>query len=1111
MPSVVPAQPTPRPPDNELPASLAHGPFGPLLVSFWRSAFPVTLQDLRHRLVAVNDAYVAFAGRSRSELLGRDPAELMPDEDRVLQQAATEAEATVPGSGHKLLERRIVDGAGHERWYRAADSRITDALGRSLQLSVLQDVTAEHHAREQVDRSLRELEQWFALSPVGMLMFDGHGLLVRSNPAFEALVGRVPVALPDADPALCALLGWTEAGPDEALQPQAAAIERWGSLADGQGRRRQLRARVRAIEPSPGHRRYLAVIEDRSAEDERDLAQLEIGALMNTAGVGVATFEPSRGWLPRPGGKGGGKPRGDAALQGISRELVEPSSLPDYERLQRALKRGEGAEVRYAVRHPELGLRWLLTRVQPGQLGSGRNTTSVVTLDVTEQQQAERRNEELLRELTTILDGTSAGIAYLRGTVLVRCNQRFERMLGLAGGRAAGLTLAELFAAHEALQPVLQGMEATLQEGQAFETEFRLVHPLTQVAAWYSLSLRRADATGGAEGEAAEVVAVLTDISRLKSQQAELETLLNERELMFSLSEVGIAWLRGDRIERANDAFAALSGYTPQELAVLDQAELFEDRSAWQQYRNHDLPLLDEQGRHVGERRLRRKDGSLLWVQASLRRVDPADPSAGLICSFVNVDERHRARKLLVRQADRTRAILDSVLVGIVTVGPAGIEWMNRSARRMFGGELADFYGQPIAVVATDDEHHPFRRTHYLHALQDGQAESFECLLCARDGREFLVVGNVVATGADGASGRQLTFALLDIERRREAEQRIARAQSRLQRIIETAPLAIALHDARTLRVLQLNQMAASFFGRPLEAAVGEGLPALLAPEVAAQVGADMAEALQRTEVTRREYRLPGADGSLRSWDARYVTIAATPDAEPEQLLMVASDVTEQRAAEAARFEAAIAQREMLVKEVHHRIKNNLQGVAGLMQQVALRRPEVAPVIAEAIGQVQAIAHVYGLQVGAGGPLRVKSVLESITGSVQRMFGRPIVFSTQGPAPEGWALPEAESIPLALTVNELLTNAVKHSRDGEVRCTLVASATQVAIEVVNRGQLPAGFELARVPGGVSGLGLVRALLPRRSATLTLQPGADTDGLSVVATVTLVPPGVQWLG
>jgi PAS domain-containing protein len=47
---------------------------------------------------------------------------------------------------------------------------------------------------------------------------------------------------------------------------------------------------------------------------------------------------------------------------------------------------------------------------------------------------------------------------------------------------------------------------------------------------------------------------------------------------------------------------------------------------------------------------------------------------------------------------------------------------------------------------------------------------------------------------------RQLTYALLDIERRRQAEVSIAQAQASLQRIIETAPLAIALFDARSTR-----------------------------------------------------------------------------------------------------------------------------------------------------------------------------------------------------------------------------------------------------------------------------------------------------------------------
>jgi two-component sensor histidine kinase len=192
---------------------------------------------------------------------------------------------------------------------------------------------------------------------------------------------------------------------------------------------------------------------------------------------------------------------------------------------------------------------------------------------------------------------------------------------------------------------------------------------------------------------------------------------------------------------------------------------------------------------------------------------------------------------------------------------------------------------------------------------------------------------------------------------------------------------------------------------------------------------------------------------------------------------------------------------------VHHRIKNNLQGVAGLMQQIAQRRPEVAPVIAEVVGQVQAIAQVYGLQVGAVGPLRAKNVVEAIAASVQRTFGRTIRFEVEGPTPHVWAFPEAESIPIALTLNELLTNAVKHGDAGsEVGCTLACGEDGVAIAIANRARLPDGFELGRVPGGVSGLGLVRALLPRRSASLAI----EQRGAQVVATVALQPPSVTRL-
>ncbi|MED5619899.1 PAS domain S-box protein [Ideonella sp. BN130291] len=1073
-----------------------------LLRLFWESPFPATVQDAQFKLVAVNQAYLDFTGFSREQLLGIDPVLLQPEQDRQRSfdfrqqlQPDTAEPALVP-----MIERRLIDAAGHERWFRLARCALTGSSGQPLWLSVVHDITAERVAREQADRSVRELDEWFDLSPVGMVLFDDRGLLLRSNPAFASLVGDVPEVVAHAPQPLQELLAWEDSTPSPALAPGAPPLERRVSVATPDGRRLRLRALVRGFATGAGQRRFMAVVEDRTLEEERELAQLEIGALMDTASIGIATFEESRGWVSSAQGKGSGK-AGAAGLQSIGRDMVVPESLADYERLQRALKQGERAEVRYAVRHPELGERWLLTRVEPGQLASGRRTTSVVTLDVTDQEQARMRNEQLLRELSTLLDVSSAGIAYFRGDLLVRCNERFERMLGLVES-PAGQPLGELLAAHPVAWPALRHSLTALRTARVFESEFRVHGAAGSLYgdAWYSLSVRRANS----DCLHMEAVAVLTDISRLKKQQAELEELLRERELMFNLSEVGIAYVRGGRLERANQALAAMTGYATAELNGLDHAELFEDRAAYLEYRRIEQEVLRQQGRFTTERRLRRRDGSVLWVQASKRAVDEADPDAGTICSYVNVDERHRARQSLVLQAERTRAVLDSVLVGIVTVGERGIEWMNRSARRMFAGELADFVGEPISTVATPEPDHPLRRTHYLEALAEGQAEAFECRLIGRDGREFWVVGNAVVTGRESGE-RQLTFALLDIERRRQAEINMAQTQASLQRIIETAPLAIGLIDARTLRLAQLNQMAATFAGSTLDAAVGRAPEELFDIEFSERLVEDMRLALGSQDATRREYRRH-TGGQLRVWDARYVPLAPAGASAPEQLLFVASDVTEQRAAEQARYEAAIAQREMLVKEVHHRIKNNLQGVAGLMQQIAQRRPEVAPVISEAIGQVQAIAQVYGLQVGAAGPLRIRSVLEAITASVQRMFGRSIVVEVQGAAPHRWALPEAESIPIALTLNELLTNAIKHSRDGDVRCALHCGDNQVSIAIANHGELPEGFSVARIPGGVSGLGLVRALLPRRSATLTL----GAEGPLVVARITLVPPGITAL-
>jgi PAS domain S-box-containing protein len=1089
----------------------------------WESPFPALLQDASFRIVDLNPAAEAFIGCPRDKLVGIDPIELQPREDhadvlrgrQMLRAGASAAQAVPP-----LQDRRFFDAQGRLRWARVAGRVLRDEAGRLFLLSQLQDTTAEHAARDLADNSARELDDWFVLSPVGMLLYDEAGMLVRSNPACDALVGPLPATLDEAPASLQNLLAWderTRVGTRRgapALQPGGAPLVTQGWIALADGSQRHLRATVRCYLTPDGHRRFMAVVEDRSAEEERDLAQMQIGALMDTAGVGLATFQESSGWVrqrarppgesgPPPGSGGpGGTPPVSAALQSISRDIVLPESLPEYERLQQALRHAQRAEVRYAIRHPELGRRWLLTRVEPATLASGKRTTSVVTLDVTEQHLNEQRSEQLLHEVSTILENSTAGIAYVRGGQLVRCNRRFEAMVGLRGVGVVGASIHELFGRLPQARRVIGDAAQTLTAGRRFETEIEVVPGADRPGRphkWFALSVRRT----GVRGEQIEAIAELSDITRLKTQQTELENLARDRELMFSLSEVGIAFVRQGRIEQGNTALAQLLGRPVEELLGSPLELLFRDAETYRRQWEQEEASLRQYGRWVGERQLRRRDGRLLWVQASLRLVREDDPASGMIAAYVNVDDRHRAEQVVALQAERTRAILDSVLVGIVTVGPRGIEWMNRSARRMFGGDLVDFLNQSIGTVATPEPDHPFRQTHYLDDLVEGEAETFECQVKARDGREFWVVGNVVATGRE-ATGRQLTYALLDIERRRLAEARMSQAQASLQRVIEAAPLAITLRDARTLQVLQINHVAARSVGRSPAELVGSTPEQIFPPAVAQQRRADMVEALRSRDVTQREYRNE-RPGEPQVWDARYLPLATAPGHAPDQLLLVATDVTEQRAAQQAKFDAAITQREMLVKEVHHRIKNNLQGVAGLLQQIAQRKPEVAPAIAEVVGQVQAIAQVYGLQVGATGPLRVKALVESITASVQRTFGCQMHLEVRGSLPEVWALPEAESIPVALSINELLTNAVKHSAGlARVDCLLETGDQDVKVTIANLGRLPDGFSLSRYRGGVSGLGLVRALLPRRSAIFSLEQSHD----EVVAVIHLVPPSVM---
>ena len=150
--------------------------------------------------------------------------------------------------------------------------------------------------------------------------------------------------------------------------------------------------------------------------------------------------------------------------------------------------------------------------------------------------------------------------------------------------------------------------------------------------------------------------------------------------------------------------------------------------------------------------------------------------------------------------------------------------------------------------------------------------------------------------------------------------------------------------------------------------------------------------------------------------------------------------------------------------------------------------PSWPNILNEIAGQIQAIAQVHGLQIRATGTLPVLGVAQGIFSELSTMFGVEVRFEPPPPALWRWGLPENEAVPLALVVNELGTNAIKYrgSRDQGISVRVGTRPEGMELRIENPGQLSDGFDLARIASSVSGLGLVKALLPRRGAQLAIE-------------------------
>ena len=193
-------------------------------------------------------------------------------------------------------------------------------------------------------------------------------------------------------------------------------------------------------------------------------------------------------------------------------------------------------------------------------------------------------------------------------------------------------------------------------------------------------------------------------------------------------------------------------------------------------------------------------------------------------------------------------------------------------------------------------------------------------------------------------------------------------------------------------------------------------------------------------------------------------------------------DITDRKHAE-ENLVASLQEKEVLLREIHHRVKNNLQLISGLIDMTRMRTSDESTnnVLTDLMLKIQTMAQIHTrlYESKEFGKISLTSQIRDQVTSLSNIYshkGHEIICDITG---HEIFLPVDQAIPCALVVNEILSNAYKHAfkgrKHGNIEITALEEDGQILITVRDDGiGIPVNFDISRTNS--LGLKLVRTLV-----------------------------------
>jgi len=488
--------------------------------------------------------------------------------------------------------------------------------------------------------------------------------------------------------------------------------------------------------------------------------------------------------------------------------------------------------------------------------------------------------------------------------------------------------------------------------------------------------------------------------------------------------------------------------------------------------------------------------GAVPWISSSATPLrDARGGIVGGLGIVVDITDMISAREAVREREERFSAVFDQSPVGIFTYNSSMVltgansrfaTILDSTIEKLVGLDLTRL--KEKAVIPVLEEALRGKVTHYEGPYHATTSDAFRWVrfsaspLRGPDGEVTSGIGVVV----------DITDSKLAEEALRESEERYRNLFDNANDIVVTADL--------DLNFTSINKKALEVTGYSQEDLSRLRVPDIVAPEYLDVVMSNMRKKIEGGAPTRYEMEILTRNGERVPLEIN--TQLVFRDGTLAGVQGIARDISERKRME-ERIRTALAEKETLLREVHHRVKNNFQVITSLMalQAAAIQSPELRTSFIDAQSRIRSMSLIHEKLYQSDDLSRIDSS-SYVKTIVQELYGSFMGEAMQIPPRVDTAdirLSVDQAIPCGLIINELVTNSFRHAFPAgwkgspEVLVSIRESGGRVEMVLADNGiGLPESADLNKTKS--LGLSLVPMLVRQLEGTIVLERSPGTRAI-----------------